>query len=196
MNELSIVSLTGKEIGPHIEVLAQLRMQVFREYPYLYQGELKYEMDYLQTYVQCPKTTLVLAFDNKKIVGASTAIPLEFESKECQQPFIQNQFDISKYFYFGESVLLPQYRGKGIYKYFFKEREAAAREYGSEIATFCAVEREQPDPRRPSNYVPLDKIWQKFGYEKHPDLCAYFSWKEINATLETAKPMRFWMKNL
>ncbi len=196
MSELNIVCLKGAQIVEAIDNLAQLRFTVFREYPYLYDGEIEYEKAYLNTYIQCPESVLVTVWDKDKIVGASTAIPLEFESKECQKPFIENKMPLNEIFYFGESVLLPQYRKQGIYRHFFNQREAAAKDYGSKIAAFCAVKRDENDERRPQGYIPLDTVWQHFGYEQHPTLCAYYKWKEINNHEQTLKPMVFWMKQL
>ncbi len=196
MSNLSIRRLNGANLADAIENLAKLRFTVFREYPYLYDGELDYEMDYLNTYLQCPQAVLIAAYDKDDIVGASTAIPIEFESTECQKPFIDSKQSLKEIFYFGESVLLPQYRKQGVYRHFFNEREAAAREYGSKVTTFCAVKREPNDKRRPKDYVPLDAVWRHFGYQQHPELCAYYPWKEIDNEEKTLKPMIFWMKTL
>jgi hypothetical protein len=193
---IKIVTLKGADIIPYISDLATLRIEIFRSYPYLYEGNFEYEKKYLQTYVKCPESIVVLVFDDKKIVGASTAIPLEFETDEVQKPFLENNIPIKDVFYFGESVLKPEYRGQKIYRKFFKEREAAARMYHSRIAAFAAVERAIDDPRKPQNYTPLDEVWSHFGYLKHPELCAYFEWKEIGENEQTAKPLIFWLKNL
>ncbi len=32
----------GKEIQPYLEILGQLRINVFKEFPYLYKGSLSY----------------------------------------------------------------------------------------------------------------------------------------------------------
>ena len=42
-----IQSLTGDDIRTVLPDLARLRMEVFREWPYLYDGSLAYEEDYL-----------------------------------------------------------------------------------------------------------------------------------------------------
>ncbi len=186
----------GKEILPFISDLAKLRIEVFKEYPYLYVGNMEYETEYLNTYTSCPESVMALVYINNKVVGVSTAIPLEFETAECKQPLIEHAKDIKKIFYLGESVLLPQYRGHNIYRHFFHERETAAQEYGSKITAFCAVERDPHDPRRPKEYMPLDNVWRHFGYEKHPELCAYYEWKEIGEKTESKKPLIFWLKNL
>lgn len=194
---LKILCLQGKEILPYIDDLARLRIKIFHEYPYLYEGDMDYEKWYLQTYVDCADSVMIVAMDGTKVVGASTAIPLKHALKEFQQPFAEHGFNIETIFYYGESLLLAEYRGHGMGKQFFQERERMARKSGDyTIAAFCAVERGANDPKRPDNYKALDAFWQRQGFVKRPELCAYVPWKEIGETTESIKPMVFWLKNL
>lgn len=193
---LKILCVKGQEIIPYISDLAQLRIDIFKNYPYLYEGDFAYELNYLKTYTNCSESFMVLVLDGKNVIGASTALPLLFETAECQKPFFEANLEIQNIFYLGESLLLPKYRGQGIYKIFFEERENAARKYGCKITTFCAVERQMDDPRKPVDYVSMVDTWHKFGYKKHPEICAYYKWKEIGESAESEKPMIFWMKNV
>lgn len=193
---MKIVALKGKEILPYINDLANLRIAVFKEYPYLYAGDLDYETNYLKTYVQSPECTMALVFDNNKVVGASTSIPMEFETPEVQKPFLDAGMNIASIFYFGESILLPAYRGQGIYHKFFAIRETAAKEYGSEFATLCGVDRPLDDPRKPKDYFPVDLFWDKMGYKKQNNIFTFYEWKEIGEAVATPKRMYFWMKKL
>ena len=114
MGELTVQRFKGTHSLAYIDKLAELRIKVFREYPYLYQGNLDYEKNYLRTYVTCKEAIIVIVKDGNEVVGVSTAIPLEFETPECQKPFIEQNLPLNKIFYFGESVLLPPYRANGI----------------------------------------------------------------------------------
>lgn len=194
--DLKILRLKGHDILSYIPELAKLRIEIFKSYPYLYDGDLDYEHNYLDTYVKCKESIMVIILDQDKVVGASSAIPLEFETIEFQKPFLENGINIKDVFYFGESVLQIAYRGRGIYRHLFKEREAAAIEYGSKLAAFAAIERPLNDPKRPKGYVPLNSVWERFGYEKHPELCMYYEWKEIGEVRQTPKPLIFWLKQL
>ena len=100
---------------------------MFRAWPYLYKGTLAYERQYLPRYAEAKTGTLIVAEDDGKIVGASTALGLDEEDDFVQEPFLDAGMDLTRIFYFGESVLLPDYRGQGIGVRFFEEREAAAR---------------------------------------------------------------------
>lgn len=195
-NELTIIPLKGEQIHPYIDELAKLRISVFKNYPYLYNGDMAYETHYLRSYLQCPDSFMVLVIDKDTVVGASTAIPLEFESADFQKPFIDHNINLHDIFYFGESVLLPDYRGKNIYHQFFQLRELAAKAYGSKVTAFAVVERSPNDPRRPKDYLPLDTVWSRYGYKKHAELRMYYTWKEIGEETASAKPLIFWLKHL
>lgn len=194
--DLKILRLKGQDIIPYIPELAKLRIEIFKFYPYLYDGDLDYEYNYLSTYVKCNESIIVVVLDHDKVVGASSAIPLEFETIEFQQPFLDNGINTKDVFYFGESVLQVAYRGRGIYRHFFTEREAAAKKYGAKFAAFAAIERPLNDPKKPTDYFPLNSVWEYFGYEKHPELCMYYKWKEIGEAFQTSKPLIFWLKKL
>ncbi|HAD32483.1 MULTISPECIES: GNAT family N-acetyltransferase [unclassified Methylophaga] len=194
---LELKRLSGEALNQFIPELARLRIEVFRDFPYLYDGDPDYEARYLQTYIEAPDSVIVLAFDGDKVVGASTGIPLRYETDEVKAPFIKAGIDVDSVFYCGESVLLSQYRGKGAGVAFFEHREQHAQELGGyEFSCFCGVQRPEDHPRRPSGYKPLDNFWRRRGYEKHPELNTTFSWKELDEEHESPKPMTFWMKKL
>ena len=194
---LNIIRISGNELNEHLLDVARLRIRVFRDFPYLYDGDLDYEKRYLQTYSQSQGSVVVLAMDEDRVVGASTAIPLEHETQEVIAPFVAAGYATDSIFYFGESVLLPEYRDRGIGVSFFEHREAHARQTGGFTqCCFCAVQRPADHPARPADYQPLDTFWEKRGYKRQSDLVAYYSWKESGEQEESPKPMVFWMKSL
>ena len=193
---IHVERLSGAALKQYIPELARLRIEVFYDFPYLYAGDMDYEKKYLQTYIDCPESVIVIAFDDEKVVGASTAMPMKFETEELKRPFIEQGYDLDEVFYCSESVLNKNYRGHGIGVRFFEEREAHAEDLGGfRHITFCCVERPADHPRRPADYVPLDRFWNKRGYVKHPELHTTFSWKDLDDVEETPKPMTFWLKH-
>jgi GNAT superfamily N-acetyltransferase len=193
---LTIKGLSGADMRARLDDLARLRIEVFRAWPYLYKGSPDYERDYLERYAQARTGTLIVAEDAGRIVGASTALGLDEEEDFVQAPFVTAGMDMTRIFYFGESVLQASYRGQGVGVRFFEEREAAARRHGYTTSVFCAVARPDDHPARPKNYVPLDDFWRHRGYEKRPDLVSTFSWRDIGEREESEKPMIYWMKTL
>ncbi|CAN5412218.1 GNAT family N-acetyltransferase [soil metagenome] len=195
-DELKIVRLRGTEIQPYITDVARLRIEIFRAFPYLYDGDLAYEEQHLQSYADCADSIWILALDHQEVVGVSTGIPLQNALEDLQKPFIDKNYLVKDIFYFGESVLLSRYRSRGIYRRFYQEREAVARggKYG--LAAFCAVERANPHPDRPHDYIAMDDFWMRLGYQKHAELSATLKWKDLNETDKSDKTLLFWLKNL
>lgn len=194
---MQIRLLHGGAIAPHINDLAHLRLTVFREFPYLYDGTLDYEARYLATYAESEESLFVLALDGERVVGASTGLPMADETEEFQRPFREQGWAPERIFYFGESVLLPEYRGSGLGVRFFAEREDYARRLARfDHCAFCAVERPADHPRRPPGYQPLDEFWERRGYRHHPELRTEYHWRDLDEDTESAKPMSFWLKEL
>lgn len=193
----TLQNVRGKEIEPYLEDLAALRIEVFREFPYLYDGTIEYEKKYLQTYVDSPESLAILIFDGDQIVGASTGLPLMDETDEFKVPFLRHGYRPERIFYCGESILKKKYRGRGIYSTFMINREEHARSIGRfETICFCGVVRPDDHPLRPENYRPLDPVWTQFGYQKNPKLYTHYHWKDLNEKNESAKKMIFWLKPL
>lgn len=187
--------LRGAEIEPYLDELARLRIAVFREFPYLYDGSLDYEKNYLQTYLRIPEAVLVLAQDGARVVGASTGLPLEVETPEIQQPWRAAGYDPTRIFYFAESVLLPPYRGQGIGLQFMQQRQAHALSLPDRTRlVFCAVVR--PEHLRPVDYVPLHAFWERFGFRQRPEMYCYMKWKDLTEEQETTKKLVFWEKEI
>ncbi|KPL66992.1 GNAT family acetyltransferase [Erythrobacter sp. SG61-1L] len=193
---VSVRPLAGDEIAAHISDLAALRIAVFAAYPYLYDGDEAYEVEYLKEFAAAPDAVLVAAFDGGRVIGAATASPMWAQKPEFRQVFEEKGIDTSKLFYFGESVLLPEYRGHGIGHAFFDYREAAAKAAGAERACFAAVVRPDDHPARPAGYSPLDPFWRKRGYSPVEDFVTHLAWKEHGEETESLKPMQYWMRNL
>ena len=197
MQTLSFIQKKGAEITTVFEDLANLRITVFRDFPYLYEGSVDYEMEYLKIYSQAEKALLFAVYDGSKMVGATTCIPLTDEAPEVRLPFEKAGLTIDSIFYFGESILLKEYRGLGLGHRFFDEREAHARSFGNFKTTcFCAVDRGENHPLQPENYRPNDAFWLKRGYQKELSLQSTFEWPDINESASTPKTMIYWKRAL
>ncbi len=194
---ISVESLTGEAIKSVLPDLARLRIVVFRDWPYLYDGSLAYEEDYLAKFAAAKGAVCVVARDGDSIIGASTGAPMIEHADEFGEPFKKAGYDISKIFYCGESVLLTSHRGFGFGHAFFDHREAQARKLGGFThSTFCRVVRPDDHPLKPKDYVPLDGFWRKRGYAPADGIVATYNWKDVDQDEETVHPMQFWMKAL
>lgn len=188
-------TLCGEALQAWLPRLAGLRIAVFRDWPYLYEGEAGYEERYLAAYAASPGAAVIAALDGERAVGCATCQPMTEATGPVQEAFRSRGLDPARWCYFGESVLLRDYRGRGIGVRFFELREAHARSLGLQAAAFCAVTRNENDPRRPAGYVPLDSFWRRRGYVPRPDITVTFDWKEVGDDRETPHTLGFWVKD-
>ncbi len=193
-NTLQYYRLNGLEARSHFEQMAKLRISVFKEYPYLYEGTIAYEKVYLESYFKSQNCLIFLVKDKATLVGMTTCIQASDVHEEFKQVYEKFNLDPKKILYFGESILLPEYRGKGLGKVFFQEREDFGKCLGLTHFSFCAVVREDNHPLKPTNYLPLTSFWQQMGYKAIPSMTMEISWKDLNEKIESKKTMQFWMK--
>lgn len=191
-----IRALAGASLDAALDDVAALRISVFRDWRYLYDGDLGYERRYLQSYRDSERAILVGAFNGGRLVGAATGTPLANHADEFAGAFAGTGIDMDQIFYCAESVLLPQYRGHGVGHRFFDLREAHARALGFDRVAFCAVARPSDHPLRPESSRTLGALWRGRGYQPMPGVIATFSWKNLHQNSETRKSLQFWMRTL
>lgn len=193
---LAIHSMTGERARWHLHDVAALRIRVFRDWPYLYAGDPGYERDYLAAYAASPRSVFVLAFDGEQVVGASTGLPLADDAPAFQAPLLARGIDPGTVFYFGESVLLPDWRGRGVGHAFFDRRQAHARSLGGfALTAFAAVDREPDDPRRPPAHRGHEAFWTGRGYARQAGMAMQLDWDEVDAGSRT-HTLTFWTRPL
>jgi GNAT superfamily N-acetyltransferase len=192
---LRFETLRGDGLRAWLPRLAGLRIAVFRDWPYLYEGEDAYEQRYLAAYADSPGAAVIAAIDGERAVGCATCQPMTEATARVQAAFRGRGLDPARFCYFGESVLLREYRGQGAGVRFFELREAHARGLRLAAAAFCAVTRNDNDPRRPRDHVPLDAFWRKRGYDRRADISVVFDWKEVGDDRETPHALGFWVKD-
>jgi GNAT superfamily N-acetyltransferase len=193
---VQISTLTGAGLARVLPDLARLRIEVFRDFPYLYDGSAESEESYLSALSKSKDCMIAAAENDGRIIGCATGSALIGHHGEFAAPFRDNGYDPAQVFYCGESVLLPAYRGRGLGHKFFDLREAHAIARGYRYAAFCAVVRPENHVLRPQGYSPLDAFWEKRGYRKAPGIVAMFHWKEIGQVSEGEHAMQFWIREL
>ena len=193
---LRVRTLTGAALEAVLDDVARLRIDVFLAWPYLYDGDVDYERRYLEVYRHSADAILVGAFDGARLVGAATGTPMEDHAEDFATAFAGTGLALTDIFYCAESVLLPDWRGRGIGHRFFDLREDHARRLGRRHVAFCAVERPADHPARPDGYRPLDPFWRKRGYAPLPGARASYAWKDLGGDVETPKPMQVWTRRL
>lgn len=190
---VTVAPVTGGALAEVLPSLARLRIAVFRDFPYLYDGDPAYEAAYLADFAAAAGAVIVVARDGDEIVGAATAAPLATQDKAWRAPLAAAGFDIARTFHFGESVLHGEYRGQGIGHAFFDHREAQARACGATHAAFCSVIRAADHPARPADHRPLDTFWHRRGYAPLAGVTASFDWKTIGGG-EERHELQYWTR--
>lgn len=193
---IEIDILTGNAIATVIPDVAALRIAVFRDFPYLYDGDLDYERAYLATLVSTPRAVVVVARDGERIIGAATGAPLVDVEDDWSKPFVENELAVEGRFYCAESVLLHDWRGMGIGHAFFDAREDHARTLGMAASCFCSVIRPDDHAAKPRGYRPNDAFWKKRGYREIDGVMARYAWRDIGGDDETEKTLQFWGRAL
>ena len=130
------------------------------------------------------------------VVGASTGLPLVDDGPGFAAPFAAAGIDPASVFYFGESVLLPAWRGQGLGHAFFDARERHAQALGGfALTAFAAVERADDDPRRPSGHRDHAMFWAGRGYTRQPGLVMQLAWQEVGHASVDHR-LTFWTRPL
>ncbi|MFJ4155883.1 GNAT family acetyltransferase [Pseudomonas sp. NPDC089752] len=194
---MQIRLLHGAAIAPYIDELARLRLTVFREFPMLFDSTAEYEAEQIGIYAQSGRSLVVLAVEAGQVVGAATGLPLVDVGAEFQQPFLAQGRDPASVYFFGESLVLPKYRGQGLGVRFFIERESYAHKLAEfDYCAFSTVERPGGHPLRPANYKPLHGFWRNRGFLHEPSLRTSCSWRDLRDSQQSAKILSFWLKPL
>jgi GNAT superfamily N-acetyltransferase len=195
--DIHVRSFTGIGLKPYLHMIAKLRMEVFREYPYFEEPDRDRETQFLRKLFSNKESIGVLIFDNTTLVGASLGYPLTVEEPSLHRPFKERHLNIESYFFFADSVLLKAYRGRGIGHHFFDAREAHVIHYKKfKHICFCVLDHPEIDQQRPKDFIPLLDFWRKRGYIKHSEMKCFLAWKGIGEAHSTEKQMIYWIKDL
>jgi len=201
MSELSYESHVGPAIAPFVREMAEFRIRGFRAFPYLYEGTTAYEEKYLQGYVKEPRALLVRVLDGEQVIAVATSTPLASSADivaEAPQRFAAAGHDPKSFYYYAEILVNPAYRGRGVARRVYEERERHARAWGYRHLCLAVVERPEGHPLKPKDYAPPERIWIRDGFEKSAIRFAY-EWPTIQpdgTIVEQQNPMVFWMKGL
>ena len=140
---------------------------------------------------------LLLRTDEDVVVGAATGFPLKDAQPEFQAPFLKTWKNVDAYFYLGEFIIKTAYRGHGMGTQLFRICESFARQRGCyEALCFCAIERDQDDPRRPESYRDIQPLYKRAGFTRQAELSDIYTWIDVGDEVPSDKIMCFWTKPL
>jgi len=200
----AIRALTGPVSEDDLNAIARLRIDVFREYPYLYDGDMAYEQRYLAGLAGDPQALVLIAEADGDVVGCATSLPLLGSADITAAADVAGQFaaaglDPARCYYYSEILVRPEWRGAGLAKAFYGKRATFAAERGFTHVCFAAVVRPTDDPRRPADYFDPGPLWRRMGFEPRDEMVFHYEWPTLQpdgATADASHPMRFWIKPL
>ncbi|WBF66921.1 GNAT family N-acetyltransferase [Desulfovibrio subterraneus] len=186
----------GAELLPHLESLADLRLTIFCEFPYLYQGDKSHELDYLKVYAESPDAMAIMGWEGEAVAGAVTGVPLASEAAEFTAGFAGTAYPVEQGYYIGELLFHRQFRGGGRGSVLLEQAEAHVRSLNRFRYLACAtVVRPDNHPMRPSDFVPIERFLQRHAYDRMDGVTTMMQWPELGgASLEHV--MQFWVKEL
>jgi GNAT superfamily N-acetyltransferase len=193
-NAIHIQTLTGAAITKAEAAFQQLHVAVFYDWPYLFEGSVT-ATPYIDYYTNYPRAALFLATAGGQPIGAATCLPLADETPNITAPFLARGWDLNRFFYFGEGIILKEWRGKGLGVRFFELRESHARAVSTaDFTIFCSVRRPADHPL----YEPHtnDAFWRRRGYVPLPGVSCTMSWRDRNDTEPSPHTLDFWIKSL
>ena len=191
---MNIIQLDCDSIRAHLDDLAGLRLTIFREYPYLYDGRLEGERRYLSHYAD--HGCVLAALDGETIVGAITGMPLDHEPSDFTQPFRDAGRDPVQYYYIGELLLQAPYRGSGLGSRMLEQFEQQIRQAEMFTHACCAtVVRPDNHSLRPTGFRPVEPFCRHHGYSPVPGAVVQVAWQQIDGTTPR-NSLQYWEKPL
>jgi GNAT superfamily N-acetyltransferase len=188
--------LTGAAISDAVDDLATLRLEIFPEFPYLYQGRREDELAYLGSYAEAPDACVILARDGLAVIGAATGMPLVHEDVQMRDAFERTTFPLNEVYYVGELLFRPAYRNCGLGLKLLDQLESHIRSLGRYRRLTCAtVERPDNHPLRPRDYTPITRFLVRTGFVRLSGVTTSFMWRETDG-VKRDHPMQFWSKEL
>jgi hypothetical protein len=104
---VEVRTLSRPEVAQRLGDIAPLRIIVFWDWPYLYDGDPDYEGRYLRPYAESPRAVVVGAFDGRALVEAATGRPLADHEEGMADALRALRLSSGQVFYLAESVPPP-----------------------------------------------------------------------------------------
>lgn len=187
-DRIHYITVQGSEIESYIDDMVRLRLAVFRESPYFYEGTEACEKEYLSQYLNSKNSLFVVAKSGTKVIGIISGLPLR-ELESSAKIFSKNNVPVDSVYYLGEMVIDAPYRKFGAELSLYQTFEDHVRSLGcyDQIAE-CVVMDAETDPS--------DYSFEKMGAVKQPHLVDCFFWEEIGKEGSVPHFMQYWIKGL
>lgn len=189
ISSLTIEVYRGAEINAVLNDLAALRIRIFREYPYRYEGKMDYEQKYLQ-YYGADKDGLVVLLRNADgtAIGAATGLPARGNWSDDSLKVFGNDA-----YYWGEFILDRNYRGKGCGSRLYKAMSAEISKLGYTTIGIYMIVTSPDDPARPADYLDMSDFARNHGFTKIPGATEEWEWVPLGETVAKPHTLQAWI---
>lgn len=198
-HEYSIKLLTGHELQSILPFMAQQRISAFREYPYLYEGNMQEENEYCNWFASLPHSAVAVAYANGQPVGFVSGTgfnDFDIHFKGSIALFKSNGLDSKKFYYIPEAIIVPEHRRNSLIEKLHDAIEKHAKKIGFS-ALCCADEHHDTHPLKPVNYQSRDRLYLNAGYIK-TTMVIKFPWLTIQpdgSLKDEEHALYYWIKN-
>lgn len=175
--------LKGHQIKPYSKAIVELLLTVFKEPPYLYEGTVEEYLPFVEIYANSADGIACLLFENKKLVGVVTGVPLQ-EMPERFRTSFGNQ--CKTMYYLGEMGLVKEYQKQKLGTLLYSEFEKQIPP-GFDTLCFCKISE-------PNNT--FDPVLEKYGFVEEKKHAFEGVWRNIGELIESPHEMDFWTKQL
>ena len=196
---MEFLVLKGLEIEKYLDDVIKLRIAVFREYPYLYDGNIEYEKEYFKDFIKDQTARVILVKDSGKVVAVATSIALSNAHlcDDTHKPFVGKGYDVDRFYYYGEIMIDKAYRNKGISKQIYRLRQKEAVSLGFDMLCFATIIKDTDNV--PVDYFDPSQMWRSMGFVEHLDMQVECEWPKIQndgSTKDQTSKLNFWIKKI
>lgn len=193
--------VTQPALQAHMNNWMLMSLEVYREYPYLYDGTVESETDYFEFYARNAHAIMLVAKDDTTDtpVGYAVGIPLSDETPKKQHPFIATGRDPREYLLIVEFLVAPAFRHHGIARtmYTLFEEHIISQLPQYRYITAFGIERDNnPNWYTPQSHDPLYALERHCGWQRHGELTFLATWQDVGTAEPVTKKLVFWIKSL
>jgi GNAT superfamily N-acetyltransferase len=193
--------LTGSAQKALIPFIAAQRIKQYQDYPYLYDGNMQEETDYVAWCLEQPSSALAVAYIDDAPIGFASGISLvDFDDhmKGSIQAFTHANFNPHNYYYLADIMVVPAYQGNKISSLLLQAIENHARNNAYKNIC-CITENHDTHPFKPIDYVSVvEVLLSRFSYVPS-SITLSFEWLTRQADGSSAQQthiLQYWIKSL
>lgn len=169
--------------------IGALRIEIFREWPYLYEGEIEEASTYLKDYIKDESGRLITLENEGEILGMVTGIAVAFYDAHLLAE------TSPRYYYWGDFILKKAYRGHQLGQQLFDAAREVFKTLDFDTLLMAMIKRDAFDPRRPKEARDMREFAKKVGFKSN-GVSLFYKWREIGEEIPVEHELEcFEMKN-